>query len=192
MEKSNKDQRALTLKQQRFTAEYSIDLNASAAYSRAGYRARGSSAEACASRLLRNAKVRRVIEQKQNEAVKRCEITAENILREAGALAFSDIRKLFNIDGSPKSIHEIDDSTARAIKSIEVGQIISEGRVIGQMCKIKLWDKNSAQERLFRHLRLFDKGNSSEQRLHNIKVSFVSASGQKMSYSECQNRDEKA
>lgn len=184
MEKSNKGQSELTLKQQRFTAEYGVDLNASAAYSRAGYSARGNSAEACASRLLRNAKVRRVIQQKQNEAVKRCEITAENVLREAGALAFSDIRKLFNMDGSLKSVHEIDDATAGAIKSIEIGQTISEGQVIARVCKIKLWDKNNAQERLFKHLGLFRKENSPQSPVSNIEVSFVSADGRKMSYDD--------
>jgi phage terminase small subunit len=57
-------------------------------------------------------------------------------------------------------VHELDDATAAAIKSIEVGWVMTEGKVIGRMCKIKLWDKNSAQERLFKHLRLFDKDNS--------------------------------
>jgi phage terminase small subunit len=164
----------LTLKQQRFAAEYCIDLNATAAYSRAGYAARGNAAEACASRLLRNAKVQRAIEEREKKLVSRCEATIENLLREASALAFSDIRKLFNTDGSPKSIHELDDRTAAAISSIEVGQIMSEGNVTGRVCKIKLWDKNSAQERLFKYLRLFDK-RSDPQQIRNIEVRFVSS-----------------
>ncbi|WP_219906670.1 terminase small subunit [Nitrosospira multiformis] len=102
----------LTPRQQRFVVEYCVDLNATAAYARAGYRARGNSAEVSACRLLRNAKVQEAIEQKQNEVAKRCELTTENIVREASAVAFSDIRRLFNPDGSPKPIHEIDDATA--------------------------------------------------------------------------------
>ena len=47
----------LTLKQQRFANEYCVDLNATAANKRAGYNARGNSAEAAASRLLSNVKV---------------------------------------------------------------------------------------------------------------------------------------
>jgi len=167
------DSTKLTLKQLRFTNEYGIDLNASAAYTRAGYSARGNSAEACASRLLRNAKVQRLIQEKEKIATTRCEVTAENVIHATGAIASSDVRKLFNKDGSPKLIHEIDDATASAIKSIEFGQTISEGKVVGRMCKINLCDKNSAQERLFKHLRLFDKDNSSQQRLHSIEISFV-------------------
>src|SRR5687768_6619671 len=111
----------LTPRQQRFADEYCMDLNATAAYARAGYRARGNSAEVSASRLLRNAKVQEIIEQKQQEAARRCEVTRDNIVREAAAVAFSDIRRLFNTDGSPKAIHEIDDATASAISTIEVG-----------------------------------------------------------------------
>jgi phage terminase small subunit len=164
----------LTLKQQRFVAEYCIDLNATAAYSRAGYAARGNSAEAAASRLLSNVKVQHAIQERERELLSKCEATSENLLREASALAFSDIRKLFNPDGSPKSIHELDDETAAAISSIEVGQIISGDNVTGRMCKIKLWDKNSAQERLFKHLRLFDKQNNPQQAISNIEIRFVS------------------
>src|SRR5687768_7817859 len=98
---SKKAQIALTLKQQRFAAEYCVDLNATAAYKRAGYNARGNAAEACASRLLSKAKVQQAIHEKEKTVARRCEITAENTLREASALAFSDIRKLFNTDGSP-------------------------------------------------------------------------------------------
>lgn len=165
----------LTLKQQRFANEYCVDLNATAAYRRAGYNAQGNSAEAAASRLLSNVKVRQAIHEKEKMVANRLEVNTENVLRETSALAFSDIRKLFNSDGSPKSIHDIDDATAAAIKSIEVGQMMSEGKVIGRMCKIKLWDKNNAQERLFKHLRLFDKRNDPQQLLKNIEVRFVSA-----------------
>lgn len=48
---------SLTAKQQRFVAEYLIDLNATAAYKRAGYEGKGKTAEAAASRMLSNVKV---------------------------------------------------------------------------------------------------------------------------------------
>ncbi|MBK7687121.1 MAG: terminase small subunit [Rhodocyclaceae bacterium] len=47
----------LTPKQERFVAEYLIDLNATAAYKRAGYAGKGKSAEASASEILGNLKV---------------------------------------------------------------------------------------------------------------------------------------
>ena len=177
----------LTLKQQRFTTEYGIDLNATAAYTRAGYSARGNSAEASASRLLRNVKVQQAIQLKQNEAARRCEVTAENVLRETSALAFSDIRKLFNANGSPKLIHELDHATAASISSIEVAEMRSEGKVVGRVCKIKLWDKNCAQERLFKHLRLFDRDNRPKK-LKHIQVSFIAGDGKTMTLDDFKKR----
>ena len=49
--------RGLTPKQQRFVEEYLVDLNATAAYKRAGYVGKGNTAEVTASQLLRNPKV---------------------------------------------------------------------------------------------------------------------------------------
>jgi phage terminase small subunit len=180
----------LTPRQQRFADEYCVDLNATAAYARAGYRARGNSAEVSACRLLRNAKVQEAIEQKQREVAKRCELTSENIVREASAVAFSDIRRLFNTDGSPKAIHEIDDATASAISSIEVGQTITDGKVTGRTCRIRLWDKNSAQERLFRHMGLFRKEHAPQQSPRKIAVAFVSPDGEVVPFSGHRNAKE--
>lgn len=171
------DQTALTLKQQRFAAEYCVDLNATAAYKRAGYNARGNSAEAAASRLLSNVKVQQAIQEKEKIVARQLEVSTENVLRATSALAFSDIRKLFNSDGSPKSIQELDDGTAAAISSIEVGEMRAESKVVGRVCKIKLWDKNSAQERLFKHLGLYRKENGPPSRVNEIRVTFVSGDG---------------
>ncbi len=52
---------SLTAKQQRFVAEYLIDLNATAAYKRAGYKADGHSAESAAARLLSNVEVDKAV-----------------------------------------------------------------------------------------------------------------------------------
>lgn len=57
---------SLTAKQQRFVEQYLVDLNATAAYQRAGYAtAPGHSSEAAASRLLSNVKVQAAIAARQ-------------------------------------------------------------------------------------------------------------------------------
>lgn len=58
---------ALTDKHMKFVDEYMIDMNATAAYRRAGYTAEGNSAEVNASRLLRNAKVSEEIAKRQSK-----------------------------------------------------------------------------------------------------------------------------
>lgn len=70
----------LTKKQQVFVDEYLKDLNATAAYKRAGYTANGNSAEVNASRLLRNAQVASVIQIAMDERAKRTQIDADYVL----------------------------------------------------------------------------------------------------------------
>lgn len=71
---------ALTAKQQRFVDEYLIDLNATAAYKRAGYAAEGHSAESAAARLLRNVEVAQAIEAATAERSERTKVDADYVL----------------------------------------------------------------------------------------------------------------
>lgn len=172
-----KEAAELTLRQRKFVDEYCVDLNATAAYIRAGYSARGHAAESAASRLLSNVEVQSAIAQKQKELAGKCDVTAEKVIREVAALAFSDVRKFFKSDGSLIPIHELDDATAAAIASIEIDEIKVGCAVVGQTKKIKVWDKNSAQERLCKHLGLFREDNSQKPaaNLPTVEVYFVSA-----------------
>jgi phage terminase small subunit len=71
----------LTLKQQRFVDEYLIDLNATAAYKRAGYKGKGATSEACSSRLLSNAKVSSAIEKAMNKRAEKIGVSAEHVIK---------------------------------------------------------------------------------------------------------------
>jgi phage terminase small subunit len=83
--------KTLTAKQKRFILEYLIDLNATAAYQRAGFKARGHSAENGASRLMRNdevsAKIARLIELR----AQRTQISGDRVLKELARIGFSDL-----------------------------------------------------------------------------------------------------
>lgn len=68
-------------KQQKFVDEYLIDLNATAAYKRAGYAAEGKSAENAASRLLGTVGVRKAIQQAMDARAKRVEVSQDYVLR---------------------------------------------------------------------------------------------------------------
>jgi phage terminase small subunit len=71
---------ALTPKQQRFVEEYLIDLNATQAYMRAGYKVSESVARRNGHRLLTNADVAAEIGNKQAMRSERTEITADYVL----------------------------------------------------------------------------------------------------------------
>lgn len=72
--------KALSAKHKRFVAEYLKDLNATQAYIRAGYSAKG--ADVSASRLLGKASVREAIAAGQAKLSEKLEITAEKVLRD--------------------------------------------------------------------------------------------------------------
>lgn len=74
-------EKELTAQQSRFVDEYLVDLNATAAYKRAGYKSIGNAAEAGASRLLSNAKVQHYVQQRMVERTKRTEVSQDYVLR---------------------------------------------------------------------------------------------------------------
>lgn len=147
--------RPLTPKQSAFVREYLVDLNASAAYKRAGYIAKGNAAEVNAARMLRNAQVQAEIQVAMNERAQRNDITADRVLKEIARLAFFDPRRLLNGDGTPKSIHELDDDTAAAVAGIDIVTKGNEDLGYADVMKIKLADKSKNLELLGRHLKLF-------------------------------------
>lgn len=71
---------ALTAKQELFVNEYLIDLNATQAYLRAGYKVSESVAAVNALRLLRNANIQAAIQEAMNKRAERTEITADYVL----------------------------------------------------------------------------------------------------------------
>ena len=70
----------LNAKQKRFVAEYLIDLNATAAYKRAGYIAQGNSAEVNACVLLSNPKVAVAVQDSMKKRSEELEIDARYVL----------------------------------------------------------------------------------------------------------------
>ena len=83
-------------------------------------------------------------------------VTPAMVLRELAGIAFFDIRKLFNGDGSLKRVQELDGATAAAIASIEVVEIGPGGQLeLGK--KFKSPEKLKALDLLGTHLGMFAK-----------------------------------
>lgn len=147
--KKIKRERKLTLKQTRFCHEYVIDGIGSAAAIRAGYKP--ASAHVTANNLLSNIKCRALIDQLQEKLHKKLEITAERTLLEVARLAFFDPQKLFDANGRLIPIHKLDKDTAACIGGIDTYQkYVGESK---EACtevikKFKIWDKNSALEKM--------------------------------------------
>jgi phage terminase small subunit len=151
----------LTAKQQRFVDEYLIDLNATAAYKRAGYAGEGNSAEAAASRLLSNVKVSWAIQAAMKEREKRTEITQDRVLQEYAKLAFLDPRRFYNEKGNLIPVHELDADVAAALAGMEIvtqraGKDEDGNQEYEDVKKIKFIDKKGALDSVARHLGMFN------------------------------------
>ncbi len=145
---------ALTPKQERFVAEYLVDLNATAAYRRAGYKARGRSAENAASRLLGVVGVQQAIQAGQAARGVQTGITAARVLTELAKLAFSDMRSFTS--WGPSGVVLRDSATLSADEAAcvaEVSQTVTEG---GGALKFKLHSKVDALDKLCRHLGVYN------------------------------------
>lgn len=148
---ASKKARSLTAKQAKFVDEYLIDLNATKAAIRAGYSEKTADQQAC--QMLKKTQVASAIANRMRDREVRTEITQDRVLKEVARLAFLDIRKAFNEDGSLKPINQLDDDTAAAVAGLDVSEISAgDNAVIGALKKIRLSEKKGALELLMRHL----------------------------------------
>jgi phage terminase small subunit len=146
-------EKKLTPRQERFVAEYLIDLNASAAARRAGYRG---DANTIGPRLLADVGVRSHIEAAKAQRMERTQITQDRVLQELARIAFFDIRRLYTAEGGMKAPHELDDDAAAVLSGVEVTEEFEGSgadRVqVGHTKKAKVFDKGTALTLAMRHL----------------------------------------
>lgn len=145
---------ALTAKQAAFVREYLVDLNATQAAIRAGYSK--NRAGEIGYQLLQKTTIQDAIKEEMDKRAERTEITADKVLKEFAKLAFFDPRNLFDDNGVPKDITQLDDNTAAALSGLDVVQEYDpDTGVTSYTKKYKLASKQSALDSLGRHLGMF-------------------------------------
>ncbi len=161
------DGKALTAKQQAFVAALAKGMGKAEAAIAAGCPAK--SAHVSASRMLKNAKVSAALERVSAKAEVRAEVDAATVLRELALLALSRSGRIRDeILNKPPA--EWSEETQACIAGMKIrretegkGDDATEFEVI----EYKLWDKNSALEKLCRKLKLYgDAGSSPDEPLH--------------------------
>jgi len=158
----------LTDKQKRFCQEYMIDLVASEACKRAGYKTKNN-ADKIGSELLGKTRVKQEITRLQKEKQASLNITQDRVLNEFAKIAFSNISdymELITKGIEKKSEDEETDENDYKIQSLNFFDTakISEDKLAAVMSyksnkngiEIKLQDKVKALESLAKHLGLFD------------------------------------
>lgn len=172
--------KALSPKQERFVAEYLVDLNATQAAIRAGYSPK--TAQEQSSRLLSNVIIQKAVQERRQQHQANTGLTVERVLTEAMRLAFFDIRKLTDATGNPIPINQLDDDTAAAIQGLELATERSrdEDGEATVVRKYKIADKNAALERLFKHLGLFQKDNDQNNPAKALQALMDMVDGSKL------------
>jgi phage terminase small subunit len=140
----------ITAKQRRFVEEYLLDLNASAAARRAGY--------ACTSAgpLMALPAVKEAIQAEMDARSVRTHVRLDSVLLELKRLAMFDPATLFDADGNLLPLDQMPEDARHSIAGIEVNEVwegFGEDRAqTGVLKKVKLLDRNSALDKLMKHL----------------------------------------
>lgn len=145
---------SLTPKQQRFVAEYLVDLNATQAYIRAGYSRKGAEQSAC--QVLRNPKIAALVAAGTAKQLDRAELSATRVLEEMRRLAFMDVGVLFDAAGNLRPLHTLSPEDRAAIAGVEViikNAEAGDGKT-DKVHKVKLCDKVRVLEMLGKHYKL--------------------------------------
>lgn len=152
----------LTPKELRFVEEYLIDLNAAAAFRRAGYKAKDDQYAAMyAYNLIRKPLVAKTIRDAISKRAFSSKVKAERVLQELAYIGLADPADVLDFDSDVpvmRSAKDIPEHARRCISSMRVKTVIDKtahGHVPAQVLEIKFWDKNAALEKLCRHLGLF-------------------------------------
>lgn len=146
--------RKLTDKQKRFIEEYLIDLNATQACIRAGYKvADTKSANEIASQLLKKTQVQESIFEQMAERSRRTGINQDRVIQELARIAFVKITDVVDSDGEIR--RDASDDDIACIESIKVKN--SDNQFGGSMEReVKLASKLKALELLGKHLGMWN------------------------------------
>lgn len=131
-------------------AEYLVDLNGAAAVKRAGYRFTTSAAVG-ASKLLKVPKIAAAVAEGQRARIAAADLRADDVLRDLGRIAFSDLRQLFDERGRLRPIETWPTDTAAAVSSVEKRQAKASS---AEVVRIRFWDKLGALNTLAKHFQL--------------------------------------
>ena len=138
----------LTNKQKKFIDEYLVDLNATQAAIRAGYKEKA--AYRTGAENLRKPQIQEEIQKRMQERQQRTEVTQDMVVKELAAIAFARATDYAEVKGGAVRIKDTDflsDEQIRAIAGIKEG---------ANGIEIKLNDKEKALEFLGRHLGMWN------------------------------------
>jgi phage terminase small subunit len=150
-------------KQQRFVDEYLVDLNASAAYLRAGYSA--GSPNVCGPRLLAKASIQAAVQIALQKRQQRCEVRQDDVMLSLKRIVDANMVDYAAWDGANLILNPSEKLTREQTYCIQEISMDKDGRV-----KIKLHDKIAAAVGLLKHVAATEPDEESRKIEVNIRV----------------------
>lgn len=144
----------MTPKQERFIAEYLIDLNATQAAIRAGYSKKTANEQGA--RLLANASVAAAVAAGQREQHGRLQLTADEGREQNAFIARLDPAEMFDEHGAVLPVPKMPRHVRCALRSLKVVRrhLTSGNGVTDATLEVQFWDKGAAIEREYKHFGL--------------------------------------
>lgn len=148
------EKKKLTPKEEMFCQAYLIDFNGAGAARKVGYSEKNCRQNAYD--LLTKPYIQHRVIELRKKMADGFNATRERLALELFRIAYFDVRKLHDENGRLKSIKDLSDDEAAAIGSIEVYEqyekFLQDKIKVGEVKKLKAWDKTRAIEQLSRLL----------------------------------------
>lgn len=144
--------RKLTEKQKRFVDEYLIDLNATQAAIRAGYK-RTEYTDTNANKILENTRVAEEIEKRMAERSKRTGINQDRVVQELAKLAFVNAADVIDVN-TATVLDTAKPEDLACIASVKVKRT-TKGKSVIEEREVRFYDKKDSLVQLGRHLGMF-------------------------------------
>ena len=161
----------LTTKQEKFAHAVTVMDNHSDAF-RSIYnclKMKPESVHRLAAKLMANVKVVSRINQLKAERAARQTLSDDALIAETEAMAAFDFADAFAPSGRMLEPHEMPKRLRAAVSSVKIFEEYAgkgeDRQLIGYTKEIKFWDKNSAQERLYKQRGLFVEDNAQKSGL---------------------------
>lgn len=142
----------LSKKQQAFVDEYLIDLNATQAAIRAGYK-RSEYTDTNANKLLENTRIAEEIEKKMAERSKRTGINQDRVVQELAKLAFVNAADVIDVN-TATVLPDAKSEDLACIQSVKVKRT-TKGKNVIEEREVRFYDKKDSLVQLGRHLGMF-------------------------------------
>ena len=163
----------LTIKQEKFCQSYIKLGDKSAAY-REAYSTSNMKAESInrkAFQLFNEVKITARIDFLCQEIQQDNKATISEVLNTLSDMLRFDISELYDSNGNLKNIHSIPKKSRLMISQLEIDEIYVKNESIGQVKKIKVFDKMQAVEKFMKYFGAYGKDNEQKQPIVNVDLS---------------------